>query len=311
MSVRRRGGLGSGLDALLPATNESSAGSSRNLPISDIRPNTRQPRMQFDQAAIDELSASIQAHGIIQPLIVSEDNTGQYTLIAGERRWRAARQAGLSEVPVIVREAAPQQLLELALIENVQRADLNALEEARAYQSLVDDFGLSDGEIARRLGKGSRESIANTRRLLNLVPEAQEAVLHGRISAGHGRALLKIKQQEQQKQGLHAIIQQEYSVRQAERLADLLELHQGDLERARNELEGKRPAVSPSAPTLRPAPSAAQPEASPDDIAIQRTLEELLGTPVSLQRNERQVRVTIAFYTEEKLQEFFDWINTR
>lgn len=312
MTSRRRGGLGSGLDALLPAAHESSAGSSRNLRIDDIRANMHQPRIHFDQAAIDELAASIREHGIIQPLIVSEDNGGRYTLIAGERRWRAARQAGLNEVPVIVREAAAQQVLELALIENVQRADLNALEEARAYQALVDDFGMSDGEIARRLGKGSRESIANTRRLLNLVPEAQDAVLQGRISAGHGRALLKIKQQEQQQQALQAITQHEYNVRQAERLADLIDIHQGDLGMAIAELEGKRSVAAQTPRKQAPVQTESSVnQLSADDLAIQRSLEEVLGTPVSFQRSERQVRVTISFHTEEKLQEFFDWIQQR
>ncbi|HEU5090678.1 MAG TPA: ParB/RepB/Spo0J family partition protein, partial [Roseiflexaceae bacterium] len=192
MATRRRGGLGSGLDALFSAGSEPTA-SLREVPIEQIHPNPRQPRTEFEEQALLDLASSIKEHGVIQPLVVSQTSPGRYELIAGERRWRAARQAGLAQVPILVREAAPQQILELALIENVQRADLNALEEARAYQTLADEFGLSDNEIARRLGKTSREAIANTRRLLQLVPEAQAAVLRGTITAGHGRALLMIK----------------------------------------------------------------------------------------------------------------------
>lgn len=172
---------------------------------------------------------------------------------------------------------------------------------------------MNDSEIARRLGKGSRESIANTRRLLNLVPEAQEAVLQGRISAGHGRALLKIKQPEQQQQALQAITQHEYNVRQAERLADLIDIHHGDLSIAIAELGGKRQALAlPQLPKQASNKAASgSTQLSPDDHDIQRSLEEILSTPVSFQRSEHHVRITISFHTEEKLQEFFDWINNR
>src|SRR5262245_63022792 len=192
---KRHRGLGTGLDALLPSEAPRGA---REIPIGDIRENPRQPRTQFDEQALEDLAASIREHGIIQPLIVSERGEGLYELVAGERRWRAAQRAGLNRVPVIVRETTPQQLLELALIENVQRADLNPLEEAQAYQALWEEFGLSDSQIARRVGKNSREVIANTRRLLKLVPEVQDAMLKGRISAGHGRALLKLETEPQQ-----------------------------------------------------------------------------------------------------------------
>src|SRR6266508_5844764 len=176
---KRRGGLGSGLDALLPSAAPSSG--TLEVAISTIQQNPRQPRTLFDDSALEELAASIREHGIIQPLIVSERGADRYELVAGERRWRAAQRAGLERVPVIVRETTPQELLELALIENVQRADLNPLEEAQAYQSLVTEFGLSDSKIAQRVGKNSRETIANTRRLLKLPRQAQEAVLKNRI----------------------------------------------------------------------------------------------------------------------------------
>ncbi len=314
---RRRSGLGSGLDALFSAQPQAEgAPALREVPIGEIRPNPRQPRTQFEPQALEELAASIHEHGLIQPLIVSSKPDG-YELIAGERRWRAAQQAGLIQVPVIVREAAAQQILELALIENIQRADLNALEEARAYQSLVDDFGLTDGEIAKRMGKGSREAIANTRRLLQLDPDVQAAVLEGKISAGHGRAILKTKQPEYQRNMLQTITQHDLSVRASERLADLLIEHAGNAQLALTMLRGNPASASPSNASPQPAQNPSikpQPLArtiSPDDEEVRRTLEQLLSTPVSLSRSDRELRITIAFHTEEKLQEFFEWINNR
>ncbi len=192
----------------------------RAVAIDSIRENRNQPRIYFDEQALDELTASIREHGLIQPLLVTEYVPGQYELIAGERRWRAARRAGLSHVPVLVKDATPQQLLELALVENVQRADLNPLEEGRAYQTLKEEFGLKDDEIARRVGK-SRVAIVNARRLIKLISRAQQALIDGTISAGHGRALLRLDQPEQQLALLNLIQHADLSVRASERIADL------------------------------------------------------------------------------------------
>ncbi|NJN17593.1 MAG: ParB/RepB/Spo0J family partition protein [Oscillochloris sp.] len=224
--MSRRRGLGSGLDALIPAKPETEAGVAIQLvAITMVRENRSQPRTQFDEQALDELAASIREHGVIQPLIVVADTEGGYELIAGERRLRAARRAGLPEVPVLVKQATPQQLLELALVENVQRADLNPLEEGLAYQTLKDDFGLTDEMIAQRVGK-SRVTIVNARRLIRLIPEARQALLDGRMSAGHGRALLRIEQAADQAAALALVFQRDMSVRETERLAELL-LHAG------------------------------------------------------------------------------------
>jgi ParB family transcriptional regulator, chromosome partitioning protein len=219
MTSRRRG-LGSGLDALIPGTGTAESGVVRQIPIHAIRENRSQPRTQFDEQALEELAASIREHGLIQPVIVSEDASGGYELIAGERRWRAARRAGLEAVPALVKSATPQQLLELALVENVQRADLNALEEAIAYQTLKDEFGLSDEQIARRVGK-SRVAVVNTRRLIRLAPAARQALLDGAISAGHGRALLRLDTPDDQAAALELLLRHELSVREAERLSEL------------------------------------------------------------------------------------------
>jgi ParB family chromosome partitioning protein len=193
----------------------------RQIPVDAIRENRSQPRTQFDEQALDELAASIREHGLIQPIIVSEDVSGGYELIAGERRWRAARRAGLQEVPALVKSATPQQLLELALVENVQRADLNALEEGLAYQTLKDEFGLTDEVIAQRVGK-SRVAVVNTRRLIKLTPPARQALLEGTISAGHGRALLRIEDVDAQQRALELIMRRDLSVREAERLSEVL-----------------------------------------------------------------------------------------
>lgn len=217
--MSRRRGLGSGLDALIPSGGAQAAGV-RQIPVDAIRENRSQPRSRFDEQALEELAASIREHGLIQPIIVSEDPAGGYELIAGERRWRAARRAGLTQVPALVKAATPQQLLELALVENVQRADLNALEEGRAYQTLKDEFGLTDEQIAQRVGK-SRVAVVNTRRLIRLTPAAQQALLDGAISAGHGRALLRFEDAAEQDAALELIMRRDLSVREAERLGEL------------------------------------------------------------------------------------------
>jgi ParB family transcriptional regulator, chromosome partitioning protein len=307
---KRRGGLGSGLDALLPSTVPS--GGVREVAISTIQQNPRQPRTHFDDSALEELAASIREHGIIQPLIVSERGSDRYELVAGERRWRAAQRAGLERVPVIVRETTQQQLLELALIENVQRADLNPIEEAHAYTALKEDFGLSDADIARRLGKGSREAIVNTRRLLNLAPEAQQALLRQQISAGHGRALLKLKETEQQQQALAVMLADDWTVREAEHFGELVK-ELGDLDRALATMRDQRMGRNErTKQAQRAAPTSTSPRAdttSADDRDIKREMERILGTPVSLTRTDKDLRVTIVFHTNEKLQEFFDLLN--
>ncbi|WP_129677930.1 ParB/RepB/Spo0J family partition protein [Candidatus Chloroploca sp. Khr17] len=223
--MSRRRGLGSGLDALMssgPAPGASNA--IRQIPLDAIRSNRSQPRSHFDEQALDELAASIRAHGLIQPVIVTEDDEGGYELIAGERRWRAARRAGLREVPALVKSTTPQELLELAIVENVQRADLNALEEGQAYQTLKDEFGLTDEMIAQRVGK-SRVTVVNTRRLIKLATPARQALLDGAISAGHGRALLRLEEPTEQSAVLELIVRRDLSVREAERMAELA-LHQ-------------------------------------------------------------------------------------
>ena len=310
--TKRRGGLGSGLDALLPntSTNASSDTSSiREIPIGDIRPNRYQPRKTFDEQAIIDLAESIKEHGIVQPLLVTRLPSGGYELIAGERRLRAAIQAKLTVVPVVIRESTPQEMLEIAIIENIQRADLNPMEEALAYQALKDEFNLSDESIAKRMGKASRVQITNTRRLLRLIDSAQIALRAGQISAGHGRALLKVDDPQDQHAMLDWIMRENITVRETEQLTDQPFSEQT----IRTQIAKLRGTTTntPDTTTGKPKKPAVDliDETSIDDRNVAKELENRLSTPVSIQRTPRDVRLTLVFHTHEKLQEFLDMFN--
>jgi ParB family transcriptional regulator, chromosome partitioning protein len=214
-----RSGLGKGLDALIPTGQKTTGGEGgiAQVPVESIQRNPRQPREKFDANELENLAASIREHGVIQPLVVSPGKNGIYTLIAGERRLQAARQAGLKTVPVVIRHATDQQLLELALIENVQRADLNAIEEAEAYQQLAKEFKLSHETIAARVGK-SRAAITNTMLLLDASAAVKQALVDGKITEGHARAIRTLPAREQE-DILRQIIQLDLSVRTTEMMA--------------------------------------------------------------------------------------------
>ncbi len=196
----KKGGLGRGLDVLFNE-NSTENGGVINVNLNDIEPNREQPRKDFDEDALSELAESIAEHGLIQPIVVKPETNGRYSIIAGERRWRACRIAGLYEVPVVIKDAGPQELMELALIENLQREDLNAVEEALGYRSLIDSFALTQEEVAKRVGK-SRTAVTNALRLLNLTDDELQALRVGAISAGHARALLSVEDEEARKQML-------------------------------------------------------------------------------------------------------------
>ena len=213
----RRGGLGRGLEALIPTLGDEGA-ASLEIDIDAIAPNPYQPRIEMDEEALASLAASIRVHGVIQPLVVTHGpERGRYVLIAGERRWRAARMAGLGAVPAVVKEAAPRAMLELALVENVVRADLAPLEEAAAYRQLIDDFGLTQAAVAERVGR-SRVSVTNTLRLLALPDRVQQALGAGEISEGHARALLGLPTAPEQIAALEWVVEKGLSVRQTEEL---------------------------------------------------------------------------------------------
>lgn len=212
------GGLGKGLDALFAENAVEEQGKTVSLRISEIEPNREQPRKQFDEAALADLSASIAQHGVLQPLLVRPLPDGRYQLVAGERRWRASRMAGLTEVPVVVREMSDQEASELALIENLQRQDLNPMEEALGYRTLMEQYGMTQEEAAQAVNK-SRPAVANALRLLHLPEELAEMVRGGQLSAGHARALLSFESPEAQKEAAQVAVQQELSVRALEKMA--------------------------------------------------------------------------------------------
>jgi ParB family chromosome partitioning protein len=274
----RKTGLGRGLGALIPLAEEEAAAAAAQgvgeVPLASIAPNPHQPRAVIRDQDLVELASSIEEHGIIQPLVVTTAPDG-YQLIAGERRWRAARLAGLSTVPVIVKDAAPSEMLELALVENLQRSDLNALEEAMAYRQLIEEFGLTQDQVARRVGK-SRVAVSNTLRLLKAAHVVQEALLEGRLSEGHARALLGLEQDEAQESALRIVLKQGLNVRQTEELVRRL----ANLRREE-----------------KPPP----PEVSPQTRAVESRFREVLGTKVSLKRSGEGGRLVIYFYSEEEL----------
>ncbi len=219
--MAKKRGLGRGLGALIPPASPKPVSpklkaGAVEVPINHITPNPHQPRQTMNPEQLQELANSITEHGLIQPLLVTQVD-GDYQLIAGERRWRASKLAGLTQVPVIVKESSPQQMLELAIVENIQRADLNALEEAHAYAQLIEEFGLTQQTVAERVGK-SRATITNTVRLLKLPAELKAGLAAGKISEGHARALLGLKKKSDQLKLMNSIIQTGLNVRQTEAL---------------------------------------------------------------------------------------------
>ncbi len=281
----KKHGLGRGLGALIPGV-EPRAGL-LEVAIGEIAVNPRQPRHAMEEEALHDLADSIRAHGILQPLIVSQKQppvagAAQYQLIAGERRWRAAMLAGLRTVPVVVKEVTPQQTLELALVENLQRADLNALEEAQAYQQLVDDFGLTQEQVAERVGR-SRVTVTNSLRLLRLPEQVRQALENGLISGGHARALLGLATAPLQVRVLQVVRKQDLSVRQTEELV-------------------RRLSSPPDAPKK---PAGVQ---DADTRVLEDRFRASLGTKVSLFRSKRGGRLVVYFFSEEELEGLFDRI---
>ena len=268
-------GLGKGLSALLSdvIVNEEDS-QVREIPISDIEPNPDQPRKIFNETSLKELSESIGVHGVIQPIMVQE-NGSKYTLIAGERRWRAARLAGLTQIPVIVRWFSQQQSLEIALIENIQRQDLNSIELAQAYQYLADEFALTQEEIANKVGK-NRSSVANMMRLLKLSSYVQEKVLAGAISYGHARAILGVEVEAKQGEITDQVIANKLSVRETEKLIQKL----GQVKK------GKEKKVAHN-PFYR---------------EIQEGLQDILGTKVQITQGKKKGKIEIEYYSEDELE---------
>ncbi len=309
----RKGGLGRGLSALIPQTAleetpqtaEMQTSGASALPdspvqggliglvevgVENIVPNPRQPRQEIRSEELDELAASIVEHGLLQPLVVTRtSDEGIYSLIAGERRWRAAILAGLTTVPAIVKEASSREMLELALVENLQRADLNSLEEATAYQALVEEFGLKQEEVATRVGK-SRQAVSNALRLLRLPTVIQESLALGLITEGHARAILQVPDEELQIRLMKQTVAEGLNVRQVEALA-------------------RRIAESGA----RPQPKEDQPTPRDEDLYnemkdLEDRFRNALGTKVQLSRSRRGGKLVIYFYSDEELNRIYGTI---
>ena len=304
MAGRRTGGLGKGLDALIPnkaggpskepakktrsavvkkdkPTEKDSPVAERLVKISSVEPNLNQPRRHFDEDALLELSESIKQYGVLQPLLVS-DKKDYFEIIAGERRWRAAKMAGLKEVPVVVKEFTDQEIVEISLIENIQREDLNPIEEAMAYKRLMEEFHLKQDEIADRVAK-SRTAVTNSMRLLKLTSKVQEMVIADMISAGHARALLGISDETLQENTAMKVFDEKLSVRETEKLVKNL--------------------VSPA--------KKEKTERNTAEDAIYESLEEkmkgIMGTKVSIQRKKNNKgKIEIEYYSRDELERIID-----
>ena len=286
--MAKKSGLGRGLDALIPVPEENPTSTAiqafpHEVLVSNIVPNPRQPRHQINDDKLEELSESIREHGVIQPLIVThEEQTNQYILIAGERRLRAARMANLETVPVIIREASPQESLELALIENLQRADLTPLETAEAYHQLSEEFNLSHEDIAKRVGK-SRVAVTNTLRLLRLPEAVRQALAEEKISEGHARALLGLPNAQAQAAALATIIRGDLTVRATEQLV--------------RKMNGSRPKNERKKSLSR------------EWLEVQNRFQTKLGTRVQLRQTANDSgSIVIHFYSEEELNALIDQI---
>lgn len=298
MTTTTKHGLGRGLGALIPPkplAENNLQNVVRQIPVAQIEANPKQPRKKFAPDALDELAESIRAHGLIQPLVVTETQTpygSRYQLIAGERRWRAAQRAGMNTVPAILKGATPQQMLELALVENIQRAELNALEEAEAYHQLIQEFELTQEQVAQKVGK-DRTTVSNALRLLKMPEALKEAVLNESIREGHARALMQVPEENKQQKLLTHVIDEQLSVRQTEEL----------VRRTLALTISHRPKnATPTERETKPS----QRSVSPDTASLEQELRRALGTKVELYRSQRGGKIIIEFYSEEELETIYE-----
>lgn len=279
--------LGKGLSALIPEESEESIKENSKILISinKIKSDEQQPRKLFDSEKIAELAESIKTHGIIQPLILRKYSDNQYIIVAGERRWRAAKMAGLKEIPAIIMELSDRDILEISLIENIQRQDLNPIEEALAYKKLLSDFDITQEELSKRIGK-SRVTIANTIRLTNLDDRVQQYIIESIITEGHGRTLLAISDKQKQYELAQQVIDEKLSVRELERL----------IKRINDEDEKSKFSDSSI-------------ELNPYYKEIKNQLQNFFGTKVNISNKKNKGKIEIEYYSEEDLQRILDIMN--
>lgn len=282
--AKKLGGLGKGLDAIFMENESESKNSTVTLKISEIEPNRDQPRKDFDESALAELAHSISQHGVLQPLLVRPLIGGGYQIVAGERRYRACRMAGVTEVPVVIRELSDSETMELALIENLQRENLTPIEEAKGFGVLVDEYGMSQEEVSQAVGR-SRSAVANSLRLLNLPKEVSDMVESGEISAGHGRTLLALGSEEEMINAAKQIYEKELSVRQTEKLVKAI-----NAEKDKAQKEDKQERIS-----LKPSYFS----------EVELALTEYLGKKVTVtgSKNNEGGVLQIEFYSQDELKE--------
>ncbi len=274
----KKGGLGRGLDSLFADTGASAEQSDmQKIPLREIEPDKDQPRKAFDETALAELAKSISEHGVLQPIVVRPNPAGGYKIVAGERRWRASRQAGLSEIPVVVVEVSDAEAIELALIENLQREDLDPVEEALGYRQLMERCNLTQEQAAEKVAK-SRSAVANSLRILSLPDEVLELLKTGVLSAGHAKAILSIPDSKRQSQAAELIMRDGLNVRRAESLAKKLQKEPRTARRA-----AARPSIA---------------------AEVEISLAEALGTEVKVEYQDGRGRLIIGFYTDEQLRAF-------
>lgn len=283
--MSKKFGLGKGLGALIPEEKSQKVNENGKIliPINNIKSNVEQPRKSFDNDKIIELAESIKQHGIIQPLIVNKVKNDFYTIVAGERRWRAAKIIGIKEVPAIVMDLTDKEILEVSLIENIQRQDLNPIEEAIAYKKLLTDFKLTQEELSKRMGK-SRTAITNVMRLINLDTRVQQYLIEGVLSEGHGRTLLALSHKDLQYEIAQKVIDEEMSVRQLESLIKSINS---------NKKESKKEKVKDLNPYYKD---------------IREKLQDYFGTKVNLTSKKNKGKIEIEYYSEEDLQRILDII---
>ncbi|MGE5677748.1 MAG: ParB/RepB/Spo0J family partition protein [Pseudomonadota bacterium] len=269
----KKTGLGKGLGALIPENEDKVENAITEIKLTDIEPNDKQPRKEFDDSALTDLSESIKEHGVVQPIIVRKLGNG-YQIIAGERRWRASRLAGVKTIPAIVKDCTNLEVMELALIENLQREDLNSIEEAQAYKSLLEEYEMTQEEIAKKIGK-SRPAIANSLRLLQLPTVIKDMIASGKISQGHARALLAIEGEKKQLEIAEKIIEQQLNVRQIEKLAKTEKKKEKTIEKEDiYQIEIKQ---------------------------LEERLKEALGTKVTIQHKKDKGKIEIEYYSNDEL----------
>ena len=284
----KKGGLGKGLDAIFSENDMEDSNTAVAIRIDELEPNRAQPRKSFDDESIAELADSISRHGVLQPLLVRPLIGGGYQIVAGERRWRAARMAGVKEVPAVVRDLSESEVMQLALIENLQREDLNPLEEAGGYQALIEEYGFTQEDVARTVGR-SRPAVANALRLLALPEDLRELVSEGVLSAGHARTLLAFPDEESMRRAAKLAVEQELSVRQLEKLA------QGAKEQLEEQEEKREP------PKRR----------IPYFDEVELALNEHIGRRVAVKGNKKKGTLQIEFYGEDDLAELLKLFGDR